>query len=70
MEKQNLFEVEAERLTLKNFDGIAVTRDHMYEINREAKEKSRKKIGIVKCKIANVIAVASKICGIDLSRRK
>ena len=30
--KRNLFEVDAERLILNKFDGIAVTRDHMYEI--------------------------------------
>ena len=31
--KQNLFEVDTERLTEKKFYGIAVTGDHMYEIN-------------------------------------
>ena len=31
--KRNLSEVDAERLTAKNFGGIAATRDHIYEIN-------------------------------------
>ena len=31
--KRNLFEVDAERLTANNFDGISVTRDYMYKIN-------------------------------------
>ena len=68
--KWSLFEVDAERLTAKNYDGITVTRDHMYEINWEAKEKSRKTFGLVKWNFVNVIVVGSNICGMDIASWK
>ena len=68
--KQNLFEIDAERLKANKSYGIAVTRDHMYEINQEAKEKRKKTFGMGKYKLANVIEVASKIRGMDLANRK
>ena len=68
--KRNLFEVDAERLILNKFDGIAVTRDHMYEIIQYSKDKRRKTFDLGKFKPANVTAVASNICGIYLAIRK